>query len=307
MSFTQKEDELLLEAVREQPALYNLTNKNYKNTIYKNQIWYNIATSLNKSIKAVKARWKSVRGTYNKRRKRLGTGSPRCSKKPWSLEAHLAFLKTVKNERKSTSNVTPDTDNVEDTVKRKYEDIVKRKYEDIDDNEDDYNNIDDEDNIDELIGGDDQNNEKPIEIAEMMKPCPKKIKNDDRHLSTSSVSSAGSACSRESKPDDLAAEEKVKLYRSLQTDISLDLFFESLCAQVKELPPHLVPDIRIKMIQMICELEKSYKFDPSKQPQQHQNLNNTPYFQSQRVELPLMSSSSTSTDSSEECVTYTFV
>ncbi|KAF7988888.1 hypothetical protein HCN44_007198 [Aphidius gifuensis] len=272
MSFTQNEDELLLKAVQEQPALYNLANKNYKDTIYKDH------------VEAVKARWKSLRDTYNKRRERLGTGSPRCPKKPWSLEAHLAFLETVENERKSTSNVTADTDDVKD--------IVKIKCEDIDDNEDGYDNINDEDNIDELIGGDG--------------------KKDDRHLSTSSVASAGSTYSRKSKPDDLVAEEKVKLYRSLQADISkeensLDLFFKSLCVQVKELLSHLVPDIRIKMIQIICEIEKSYKFDPCEQPQQHQHLSSAPYLQSQRVKLPLMFFSSTSTDCSAECVTYTIV
>lgn len=47
----------------------------------------------------VKARWKNIRGTYNKRRKRLGTGSRRSERKPWLLEAHLTFLKTIENAK----------------------------------------------------------------------------------------------------------------------------------------------------------------------------------------------------------------
>lgn len=51
MLFTSNEDKLLVNLVRDQPALYQLSHNKYKNSAYKDQLWNNIATSLDKSSK----------------------------------------------------------------------------------------------------------------------------------------------------------------------------------------------------------------------------------------------------------------
>ncbi|XP_044007235.1 putative uncharacterized protein DDB_G0287265 isoform X2 [Aphidius gifuensis] len=313
MLFTSNEDKLLVDSVRDQPALYQLTHKKYKNSVYKDQLWTDIATSLDKS-NMVKARWKNIRDTYNKRRKRLGTGSRRAQKHPWLLEAHLKFLETIENpKKKSSTDVTPVPDDLVNFRKKKCVDVdVDVNDDDNDDDDGDNDDDDDDDDNNDIDNhkkylGNKENGNDLLKMSKLIKPCPKKIKRYENHLSSSSVNSSST---RISKSDDILPNDNVKLYKSLHqlynrpVEDPIDLFFKSVAAQVKELPPHIVPDVRMKITNIICEYEKSYKFSYgqvmiNQQQQPEQNLNSSCY-QIPTITHPLIATSSSSTDCSAD-------
>lgn len=47
-----------------------------------------------------KKRWRNIRDTYMKSKKKLGTGSQSSLKKPWPLAQNVAFLDKVEFERR---------------------------------------------------------------------------------------------------------------------------------------------------------------------------------------------------------------
>lgn len=51
-----------------------------------------------------KKRWKNMRDTYMRQKKKLPTGSAASDKKKWPLMEHLSFLDTVEYERKYVKN-----------------------------------------------------------------------------------------------------------------------------------------------------------------------------------------------------------
>ncbi|XP_072383971.1 uncharacterized protein [Diabrotica undecimpunctata] len=77
--FTFAEDELLIDLVKQHPALYNCKLKSYRDIVLRNKIWKQVGVSLNKSENDCKARWKHIRDYYRKRRneamKELGSSS----------------------------------------------------------------------------------------------------------------------------------------------------------------------------------------------------------------------------------------
>ena len=51
-------------------------------------------------VEDCKKRWKNVRDSYNRNKRKLGTGSERSLRKKWPLAAHVSFLDKVQHERR---------------------------------------------------------------------------------------------------------------------------------------------------------------------------------------------------------------
>lgn len=112
-------------------------------------------------------------------------------------------------------------------------------------------------------------------------PCAKKFQKEES--CASALSSARTPTRREDNSENILMNERLNLYKSLHqmseaiaTEDPIDLFFKSIAAQVKGLPPQIVPDLRMKITSMVCECEKatqfSYRNMTSYQQHQEQNL-----------------------------------
>ncbi|XP_025191585.1 transcription factor Adf-1-like [Melanaphis sacchari] len=104
--FLPEHEEILIESVRKNPILYDSADSKHKDIILKDEIWKDIGLKIGKSGDECKKRWKNIRDTYNRNKRKLGTGSARTSKKKWPLAAHISFLDGVECERSSSSNAT---------------------------------------------------------------------------------------------------------------------------------------------------------------------------------------------------------
>jgi len=52
------------------------------------------------SVDDCKRRWKNIKDTHNRNKRKLGTGSASSSKKKWILADRVSFLNSVDNERR---------------------------------------------------------------------------------------------------------------------------------------------------------------------------------------------------------------
>ncbi|KAL4127218.1 hypothetical protein QTP88_011408 [Uroleucon formosanum] len=104
--FSASEDEILIQEVQKNSILFNIRDKNYKNIILKDIFWKDISLKLGKSMDVTKKRWKNIRDSYSRNKRKPSTGSAASIKKKWTLAPHLGFLEQVEWERSSTSNVT---------------------------------------------------------------------------------------------------------------------------------------------------------------------------------------------------------
>lgn len=127
--FSSENDEILIEEVRQNTVLYDSKDIKHKDIVYKDEIWKHIAVKVGKPCKFLsrnysnictrslnihlpshfnqiclvedcKKRWKNIRDTYIRNRKRPSTGSASSAKKTWLLADRVSFLNTVEHERK---------------------------------------------------------------------------------------------------------------------------------------------------------------------------------------------------------------
>ncbi|XP_026735798.1 transcription factor Adf-1-like [Trichoplusia ni] len=109
MDFSDSEEEKLINQVAHHPALYDASHKNYLNAIIKDNIWKNIGKVLNKSDEDCKKKWKSIRDSYHrfKKKNKLGTGSAALKKTKQNRHLQLLFLDNVPHHRTGGTNITP--------------------------------------------------------------------------------------------------------------------------------------------------------------------------------------------------------
>ncbi|XP_067005314.2 uncharacterized protein [Anabrus simplex] len=108
IKFTGEEDDLLVKLVLENPLLFDPEVESYKHSKSREKTWKIIGGKLNKSGADCKKRWKYIRDSYNrfKRKRRLGTGSAVPTKNSkWEFFQRLQFLDLVSTERSTTSNI----------------------------------------------------------------------------------------------------------------------------------------------------------------------------------------------------------
>ncbi|KAL4125939.1 hypothetical protein QTP88_010176 [Uroleucon formosanum] len=72
--FSPSEDEILLQEIQKNPILFDLSDANYKNIVLKDRIWKEISLKIGKSVDDTKKRWKNIRDSYSRNKRKLGTG-----------------------------------------------------------------------------------------------------------------------------------------------------------------------------------------------------------------------------------------
>ncbi|XP_056640632.1 uncharacterized protein LOC130447692 isoform X2 [Diorhabda sublineata] len=99
--FDKEKDELLIESVQCYCALYNKSDKEYKNNIYKHKCWEKISEIVGLPVSECKKRWKSLRDQYNKKTKESsGTGSAKLNN-TWEYMKLMSFLSNAPGRRRS--------------------------------------------------------------------------------------------------------------------------------------------------------------------------------------------------------------
>ncbi|KAF0729227.1 transcription factor Adf-1-like, partial [Aphis craccivora] len=67
--------------VQNNRVLYDMAASDYKNIIIKDNIWKDIATKIEKSTDDTKKRWKNIRNSYSRNKRKPGIGSAASTKK----------------------------------------------------------------------------------------------------------------------------------------------------------------------------------------------------------------------------------
>ncbi|XP_017467326.1 PREDICTED: transcription factor Adf-1-like [Rhagoletis zephyria] len=95
-------NEILIEQIKQNDCLFNLSHREYKNVHKKMEIWESVAQSLNLSADACRKRWKGLRDTYKKRKRSellaSGSGAPNPVKR-WKYMEMLSFLDNYTDSR----------------------------------------------------------------------------------------------------------------------------------------------------------------------------------------------------------------
>ncbi|CAH1960684.1 unnamed protein product [Acanthoscelides obtectus] len=107
--FNANEDDILIDEVQKYPAIFDYEHENYKNFICKENAWKKIACSVGKSSDDCKRRWRNIKDTYfrNRKKRKLGTGSAASERViKWTLYDRLSFLDVIKHERESKNTLT---------------------------------------------------------------------------------------------------------------------------------------------------------------------------------------------------------
>ncbi|XP_039276093.1 transcription factor Adf-1-like [Nilaparvata lugens] len=108
MSFSDEDCENLIELIRQHPPLYNAQLDSYRDEHLKDNIWKSIAESINKTDSECRKKWKLIRDSYNryKRKQKQSTGSAAPAKNSkWQFYERLRFLENTPSERQSCTSV----------------------------------------------------------------------------------------------------------------------------------------------------------------------------------------------------------
>ncbi|XP_050547935.1 uncharacterized protein LOC126909544 [Daktulosphaira vitifoliae] len=222
--FSSSDDEILIQEVENNPILYNIAATDYKNIIIKDTIWIEISAKIEQFVDETKKRWKNIRNSYSRNKRKLGTGSAASKKKKWSLATHLTFLDQVECERDSACNVTInhsmdvpcDEENVVDTLceaanSLPTETLIRKRC------------ISKSKNVADLF----------VNNSEERSLLIKKIMNQNEKL----------------------------LEKKEESFDELDLFFKTMAVTVKKLPIKGQLDAKRKIFSLMTELEEKYLLD----------------------------------------------
>ncbi|XP_046994185.1 uncharacterized protein LOC124606253 [Schistocerca americana] len=102
-------DEYLTELVRSHSELYNMTDRRYSDSVWKETLWKEIGEEVGRPGPECKRRWVSLRDQFRKCViKKTRSGQAAIPKKPWKYEEIMAFLRPYMLERETVSNITVD-------------------------------------------------------------------------------------------------------------------------------------------------------------------------------------------------------
>ncbi|XP_036334540.1 uncharacterized protein LOC118745115 [Rhagoletis pomonella] len=121
-------NEIIIEEVRKNECLYDLSSNLYKNIYKKAEIWEAIAKSVNLSGEACKKRCKGLRDTYKKHKRvsqlASGSGAPSPAKKWRDMQA-LSFLDNYRDARPTVGNVTLNESELENVLDSSSRSIIE--------------------------------------------------------------------------------------------------------------------------------------------------------------------------------------
>ncbi|KAI4455630.1 madf domain transcription factor [Holotrichia oblita] len=116
LRFSVEEDEKLINTVQKHPALYDASNKLYKNQNVRDNAWDDVAGVVGRCVLECKTRWKSLKDVYFKKKKenKQGTGSQAIHVSKWEHMDALSFLENVQTSRKHITNCSIEIIETED-------------------------------------------------------------------------------------------------------------------------------------------------------------------------------------------------
>ncbi|EFP02220.1 hypothetical protein CRE_25006 [Caenorhabditis remanei] len=105
----------LIEAVRHSRCLFDNTDRQYRNTEYKNRVWQRLVSILNfdGDPRMLSARWKQLRDKYGKEKRKQKYGQDKSS---WQYFKHLHFLDPHMTDRADVSPSRKEPNGVQERV-----------------------------------------------------------------------------------------------------------------------------------------------------------------------------------------------
>ncbi|PIC43796.1 hypothetical protein B9Z55_004400 [Caenorhabditis nigoni] len=105
----------LIEAVRHSRCLFDNTDRQYRNTEYKNRVWSRLVSVLNfdGDPRMLSARWKQLRDKYGKEKRKQKYGPEKSS---WQYFKHLHFLDPHMTDRAEVSPSRKEADGVQERI-----------------------------------------------------------------------------------------------------------------------------------------------------------------------------------------------
>ncbi|XP_026820590.1 uncharacterized protein LOC113559163 [Rhopalosiphum maidis] len=241
--FAITDDELLVEEVSKNRVLYDSSHEKHKDVNFKDVIWNNISSVVGQCAEDCKKRWRNIRDTYMRHKKKLGTGSSALAKKKWFLADSLTFLNNVEYERNTTTNINASDTTTNDTTTN-----VNTNDSFMDFLSEESSELFDEDNTTEK-------STKEPNFKEFQKPN-KKFKSKYNKKDFSKHQSERTVIIQ-----NLHKQNETILNKVTNND-ETDLFFQSIAAMVKKLPPRGISEARLQILKTISELEDKYLINP---------------------------------------------
>ncbi|XP_046976417.1 uncharacterized protein LOC124542518 [Vanessa cardui] len=103
-----RDDIEFCELIEQYPNIYDYTKTGYSNRNVQDKIWQEIAIKVGATAQECKERWKNIRCSYSKNKKRLDlpSGSGAKTIKEYYLSPHLHFLDNYLKSRPTKSNLS---------------------------------------------------------------------------------------------------------------------------------------------------------------------------------------------------------
>ncbi|XP_064098701.1 uncharacterized protein LOC135209873 [Macrobrachium nipponense] len=99
--------EQLIEEVKKRPCLYNPKLEEYRDNQIKDDVWEEIATTLNRDCRTIRQEWKRLRDCFRQATaRRKSTSLSRKRWKPWRYEKQMEFAAPYINSKVATTNAT---------------------------------------------------------------------------------------------------------------------------------------------------------------------------------------------------------
>ncbi|XP_055377007.1 uncharacterized protein LOC129609139 [Condylostylus longicornis] len=109
----------LIEFVQNNSFLYDARHEHYRNTMIKDEKWLEISKEFDMPVEKVKQRWKSLRDSYNRYKKKItnSSGSVESGKLQvdWKYFNKLRFLDDIPERRISSQYIKPNSSSVTKT------------------------------------------------------------------------------------------------------------------------------------------------------------------------------------------------
>ncbi|XP_025422921.1 uncharacterized protein LOC112692456 [Sipha flava] len=288
--FTHEEDIILIDFVKTHSVLYDRSHERHKDHAFKEPLWCEISTELDKSVNQCKKRWKTIKTAYLKNRI-METGSINKSDTTQLLSLRLSFLdldqlqpsSSIANNRNEgeeilnyMSLINPPNYEEDSNPSREEKIIMLRALSKglkelnemlfkcflkqieilnntINSTKFDENNVSNSDNnetTDEHVANDDDDDEENYLLPTRM--------NTDGSFSYSSENVA------ESKEKNTVLQNLQKefelLYNKSETTQSLGLFFKSVLKDIECVAPRGLNDLKPRIIKCVSDVREMYLY-----------------------------------------------
>ncbi|KAF6207345.1 hypothetical protein GE061_018586 [Apolygus lucorum] len=235
--FSPSEEETLLHIISTLPIIFDGEHPDYKDASKKKKAWDKIAEVMKKEKIDCKKRWRNIKDTWSRKKKKPGTGTAASSSKKWHLFPFLSFLDNVKFERASQSTMTSTEP--------------------------------DEFSTDHFEGTEDSqavsSNNQPSTTPQSQHPLE-----GGSNSETPSYGNTNKKARFSSKYEafEKRAEARMELLKKVveTEEDDVDLFLKSIGLTIKKLPLHMISDAKLQILKVVSKLEKRPRDWPHEAP-----------------------------------------